>query len=55
MPKYDVWFEVRGAGGRTVLKETVIAKNKEEAGKTVKRSWYGENPDIKQVKTHPRK
>jgi len=52
MPKYDVWFTVRAIGGRTGLTETVSAKNKDEAKAIIRRTWYGENPDIKQVKGH---
>lgn len=55
MPKYDVWFTVRGIGGRTGLMETVSAKNKDEARYEIRRIWYGENPDIKQIKGHKAK
>ena len=50
MPKYDVWLEVRGISGRTSLKDTVTAKNKEEARRIAKSNFYGENPVVKQVK-----
>jgi hypothetical protein len=52
MPKYDVWLTVRGIGGRTSLMETVSAKNKGEAEAIVRQTWYGESPEIKQVKVH---
>jgi hypothetical protein len=52
MPKYDVWFTARGIGGRVSLKETVTAKNKDEAWAIVRRSWYGENPEKMQIKGH---
>jgi hypothetical protein len=47
MPKYDVWFSVRG---HTTLKQTVTAKDKAGAQAVIKREWYGENPEIKQIK-----
>ncbi len=49
MPKYDVWFTIRG---HNQLKETVTAKNKEEAKHIIRREWYGENADVKQIKGH---
>jgi hypothetical protein len=55
MPKYDVWFTARGIGGRVSLKETVTAKNKDEAWAIVRRTWYGENPEKMQVKGHKTK
>lgn len=50
MPKYDVWLEVRGIKGRVGLKNTVTAKNKEDAAKIAKGDFWGENPIVKQVK-----
>ena len=55
MPKYDVWFTVRSIGGRTGLTETVSAKNKDEARSKVRSMWYGENPEINQIKGHKAK
>lgn len=52
VPKYDVWLTVRSIGGRTGLKETVTALNKKAAESQVRKIWYGENPEIKQVKGH---
>ena len=49
MPKYDVWFTIRGHNS---LKETVKAKDKEEARRIIRREWYGENAEINQIKGH---
>ncbi len=50
MPKYDVWFTIRGS--KESVKATVSAKDKDEAKHKVKQEWYGNNPDIKYVKGH---
>ncbi len=50
MPKYDVWFTVRGCGGRTSLKQTVTVKDKDTAKSIIRREWYGENPEVMQIK-----
>lgn len=55
MPKYDVWFTVRAPSGRTGLMETVSAKNKDAVSSEIRKTWYGELPEIKQVKTHKAK
>ena len=52
MPKYDVWFTVRALGGRTGLMETVSAPNKDAAKTAIRRTWYGEAVEVKQVKGH---
>ena len=52
MPKYDVWFTVRAPGGRTGLMETVSAPNKDAAKSEIRKTWYGEAVEVKQVKGH---
>ena len=50
MPKYDVWFTVRGT--KNALKDTVSAKTKADVERGIRSIWYGENPQIQQVKLH---
>ena len=47
-----VQVTVRAPGGRTGLMETVSAPNKDAAKSEIRKTWYGEAVEVKQIKGH---